>query len=296
METQHHLLRYQERINNYLDYILPSTHTEPYVLHQAMRYSVLNGGKRLRSALIYATGEALHADPRVLDKCSAAIELIHAFSLVHDDLPAIDNDALRRGKPSCHVAFGEATAVLTGDALLALAFELLASISKKQLMPETNLKMIQILSHYIGSLGMAGGEALDVAVMDRSINLSKLALIYKLKTSYLIAASILLGALSANCTEKEVLDNLEKFGLYLGLAFQIHDDILDIESKTEILGKPQGSDEAKHKPTYPSLLGLTKAKQKAKNVFEKAVGFLKKSHIKDEELLAISYFVLQREY
>lgn len=284
----------RQRVNDSIDKQLPPVRKMPRQLHKAMRYAVLNGGKRIRAALVYATGEALGADKRVLDKVSTAIELMHAFSLVHDDLPAIDNDDLRRGKPSCHKMFDEATAILAGDALLVLSFQVLASINPRQIAPEINLKMIQILSEYSGSCGMAGGEMLDTALQDQTITLRKLAIIYKLKTSYLICASILLGALSANCRDKKLLANLEKFGLYAGLAFQIHDDIIGIEVDTATLGKPQGSDIINKKPTYPQLIGLTAAKRQEKIYFNKALHFLEQTPLQYEKLLCLIQFIIQR--
>ncbi len=284
----------RQRVNYSIEKQLPSVHKVPCQLHKAMRYAVLNGGKRVRAALVYATGEALGADGRVLDKASTAIELIHAFSLVHDDLPAIDNDDLRRGKPACHKKFDEATAILAGDALLVLSFRVLSGISQRQLAPEINLKMIQILSNYVGSCGMAGGEMLDTALQDQTITLRKLAFIYKLKTSYLICASILLGALSANCQDPKLLANLEKFGLYAGLAFQIHDDIIGIEVDTATLGKPQGSDITNKKPTYPQLIGLDQAKRQKKIYFDKALHFLEQTQLKYEKLTCLTQFIIQR--
>lgn len=292
-----YLERCQARANKALDEVLPSSHKNPQNLHKAMRYAVFNGGKRIRSALIYATGEAFGANPKALDLISASVELIHAFSLVHDDLPAIDNDDLRRGKPACHKAFGEATAILAGDALLTLAFETLTALDKHLIEPENNLKMIKILSHYAGSCGMAGGEMLDIASVDQAITLRQLSTIYKLKTSYLICASVLLGALAANCNKKSVLHNLEQFGIYAGLAFQIHDDIIGIESDTATLGKTQNSDAINHKPTYPQLVGLAKAKQIRKAFFKKALYFLAQLHRKDtEKIRELCQFAIARVY
>lgn len=294
MQLQNYLQQCQERVNHTLDDVLPSSGKNPCELHKAMRYAVLNGGKRVRSAIVYAVGESLDANKDILDISSAVIELIHAFSLVHDDLPAIDNDDLRRGNPACHKAFSEATAILAGDALLVLAFEVLSHLTKHHVTSATNLKMIQILSHYIGSNGMAGGEALDAATADHEISLKKLAQIYKLKTSYLICASVLFGALAANCTKKSTLENLEKFGIYIGLAFQIHDDIIGIESDTATLGKPQGSDLIKHKPTYPSIIGLEAAKKRQQECFTTAMHYLKKSRINSDKLVALSELVITR--
>lgn len=295
MDIKKYILHCQQRVNKYLKKSLPPSSQQPRHLHKAMRYSVLNGGKRIRCAFIYATGEALNANKNALDICSAAIELIHSFSLIQDDLPAIDNDAFRRGHLACHKAFGEATALLASDALLVLAYEMLAGLDK-YLPPEIILRMIKVLSHYLGSSGMAGGQALDLALIDHTVSLKKLARIYELKTSYLICASMLLGALCANCDRKSVLSNLEKFGLYIGLAFQIHDDIVGIETTTKILGKPRNSDAKKHKPTYPQLLGLPKAKLKEKHFYKMAIHYLKQSGIEYEKLLALGEFAIVRRF
>lgn len=296
MNIQTYLSQCQNRVNTTLNKSLPKVNKEPKELHRAMRYAVLNGGKRIRSALSYGIGEALGANDAVMDACCSSIELVHSFSLIHDDLPAIDNDDLRRGKPSCHIAFDEATAILAGDALLALSFEVLAKLKTRSISPKTILEMIKILSHYIGSTGMAGGEALDTAIKDQDISLRKLAFIYKLKTSYLICASILLGALAANYDKQPVLKNLEKFGLYLGLAFQIHDDIIEIESDTEILGKPKCSDQINHKPTYPEIIGLKNAKRKENFCFDTAKKYLKKTGINTTTIFALSQYIIKREY
>lgn len=296
MKLEKYIEQCQTRVNKVLNNALPRSVTEPKNLHRAMRYAALNGGKRLRSALIYSVGEAMGAKPRVLDTCSAAIELVHSFSLIHDDLPAIDNDDLRRGKPSCHIAFDEATAILAGDALLTLAFELLAKIDSRSIQPSVNLKMVELLSHSVGSLGMAGGEALDVALKDDNISLQKLANIYKLKTSYLICASILLGALSANCNRKLILNRLEKFGLYLGLAFQIHDDIIEIESDEKTLGKSKDSDQRNAKPTYPAMIGLDAAKRKETFCYNKAKKYLSETKIHSEIIIDLSEYIINRKY
>lgn len=285
----------QQRVNTYLKKTLPSSNREPRQLHKAMRYAVLSGGKRLRSALIYATGEALDADPHALDICCAAIELIHTFSLIQDDLPVFDNDAIRRGRLACHKAFGEATALLACDSLLVLAYKILSGLDQ-YLSPETTLKMIRILSDSIGSLGMAGGQVLDITLTNKTASIKKLSRLYTLKTSYLIWVSILFGALCANCNNNSILDNLKQFGLYIGLAFQVHDDIIGIESKTKILGKPQNSDIKKRKPTYPQLIGLDKAKQKEAELLETAERYIKQSGIEYEKLLALSEFVIARRF
>ncbi|MEM1244139.1 MAG: polyprenyl synthetase family protein, partial [Pseudomonadota bacterium] len=261
MQIETYLKMTQDRVNTALLEKLPVLNSEPKKLHEAMHYAVLNGGKRLRSALIYAIGEALAADNKVLDDCAVAIELMHSFSLVHDDLPALDNDDLRRGKPACHIQFDQATAILAGDALLTLTFEVLANINFDTIKQNNILTMIKTLSRLVGSRGMAGGEALDVDLDEDAVNLESFLSIYRLKTSCLICASILLSAMAANCEDSIMLANLEKFGLYLGLAFQIHDDIIGIESSELVLGKPKDSDKKTIKPTYALIAGLDKAKQ-----------------------------------
>jgi geranylgeranyl pyrophosphate synthase len=291
----HYLKQCQQRVNKILNQALPTASKKPAELHQAMRYAVLNGGKRIRAALVYATGEAMNVNPNVLDRISAAIEMIHAYTLIHDDLPAIDNDDLRRGKPSCHKAFSEATAILAGDALQTLAFQQLSD-STSLVSPQNQIKMINYLSRAIGSTGIIGGEVLDIAMENQSVSVQELAHCYKLKTSYLLSASIMLTAFSANITRPSILKYLEKFGLLLGLAFQIHDDIIGVQSDTKLLGKPQGSDELRCKPTYPSLLGITNAKKAEARAFKQAIAYLKQSRLPSEKLLAIANYIIQRNY
>lgn len=296
MELQRYIKHSQKRVNTALAKLLPNPNKEPRELYKAMRYSVLNGGKRIRSALVYATGDALGANPKVLDRVSAAIEMIHAFSLIHDDLPALDNDDLRRGKPSCHKAYGEATAILAGDALHTLAFEVLTDISPKLLPPAMTLRMIHLFADAIGPTGLAGGQALDIAMVNEKVTIKALATTYKLKTGNFITTSILMGALAARCQRKSVLDNLKKFGDAIGLAFQIHDDIIGVETDTQTLGKPQGSDVSRNKPTYPSLLGLDAAKKIEKNTFNQAIRYLTKTRMDYEQLAAIAAYVIERDY
>lgn len=285
-----YLQRCQQRVNHKLDSILPSVQCEPRILHQAMRYSVLNGGKRLRSALIYALGDAYGAEKKILDQCCAAIELIHAFSLVHDDLPAIDNDSVRRGKMSCHKKFNEATAIITGDALLALGFEVLSNIS---LSPFIISIMIKTLSLSIGSYGMAGGEALDVALGSKNISATKILDIYKMKTGYLLCAGLILGFLSSGKMDIVILKNIKAFGLNLGLAFQIHDDILGIIGNPKKLGKKL--DVHRQKPTYAKLVGLQKAKKMERKFFNLAMSYLQKIPIDSTRLRLLSQYIIERE-
>lgn len=296
MKQPKFLQQCQKRINIVLRKLLPSKSQEPRQLHQAMHYAVLNGGKRLRSALVYATGSALQASPFVLDRISAAIEMIHAFSLIHDDLPALDNDDLRRGKPACHKAYGEAVAILAGDALQTLAFQLLADIPTQHLSAPISLKMIGLFARSIGHAGLAGGQTLDIAMTNRSISLKKLQKTYQLKTGNFITTGILMSAMAAGCQKKSILAPLKKFGDYLGLAFQIHDDIIEIESNTLTLGKPQGSDISRNKPTYPSLLGLAAAKKAELRAFSHALSALKKSNLESKHLLNIAAYFIEREF
>ncbi len=256
---KHELKALQQRIDNRLAGWLPEPDVQPARLHEAMRYAVLGGGKRMRPLLVYATGMSLGTDPNCLDIPAASVELIHAYSLIHDDLPAMDNDDLRRGRPSCHKAFDEATAILAGDALQSLAFELLAS-NRAHPNASIQLEMLKTLAHASGSLGMAGGQCLDLESEGKTLNLESLENIHRLKTGALIRASVRLGALTAGCEDEDVLMLLDEFAAYLGLAFQIQDDVLDVIGDTEQIGKLTGSDANLEKNTYPALLGLDEAK------------------------------------
>jgi len=261
---------YQSRVHAVLDAALPASTLSPQRLHAAQRYAVLSGGKRLRPLLVYCTGEALGVPAAALDAPAAAVELIHSYSLVHDDLPAMDDDDLRRGQPTTHRAFDEATAILAGDALQVLAFSLLARDRAPGVSFEARLKMIQILADASGTAGMAGGQALDLSAVGRSINLEELEAMHRLKTGALIRASVLLAAACAPGLGAAEWDALEGYSQDIGLAFQIQDDILDVEGSTEDLGKTAGSDAARDKPTYPSVLGLEIAKTRARELQRRA--------------------------
>ena len=261
---------YQSRVRAVLDAVLPAADVIPQRLHEAQRYAVLNGGKRLRPLLVYCTGEALGLDPNALDAPAAAVELIHAYSLVHDDLPAMDNDDLRRGQPTTHRAFDEATAILVGDALQVLAFSLLARDRAAGVSLDARLKMIQILADASGTVGMAGGQALDLAAVGRSLDLPELEAMHRLKTGALIRASVLLAAACSPKLTPAEWEALDGYSQDIGLAFQIQDDILDVEGSTEDLGKTIGSDAARAKPTYPSILGLENAKTRARELQQRA--------------------------
>lgn len=252
----------QNYFEKQLDRALPTADTQ---LQKAMRYSALNGGKRLRPLLIYATGLGFSSSLSQCDPAALAIELIHCYSLVHDDLPAMDDDDLRRGNPSCHKAFDEATAILVGDALQSLAFELLSNQKHPQA-----LAMVQTLAYASGAMGMAGGQSLDMLAVDKPTSLSALEQIHQLKTGALFRAALRLGALAASQTAFTIHSQLDTFAHHFGLAFQIRDDILDVEADSTTLGKTSGKDAAQNKATYPSLLGLDGAKQELQHHINQA--------------------------
>jgi geranylgeranyl pyrophosphate synthase len=257
---------YQSRVQTVLDAALPAADLVPQRLHAAQRYAVLGGGKRLRPLLVYCTGEALQVPVNMLDAPAAAVELIHSYSLVHDDLPAMDDDDLRRGQPTTHRAFDEATAILAGDALQVLAFSLLSRDRAPGVTGDARLKMIQILADASGTAGMAGGQAIDLAAVGRALTLEELEAMHRLKTGALIRASVLMAAACAPALSAANWDALDGYAQDIGLAFQIQDDILDVEGKTEEIGKTSGADAARDKPTYPSVLGLDAAKSRAREL------------------------------
>ncbi len=234
---------------------LPPAGHSPAELHRAMRYAVLGGGKRLRPLLVYAAAHALGEDGPQLDAAACAVELIHAYSLVHDDLPAMDDDALRRGRPTCHIVFGEAMAILAGDALQALAFELLADDPMQRIDAVTGMAMLRALGRACGAEGMAGGQALDLAAVGHPLTLAELEHMHACKTGALIRASVQLGALISGA-DASALQALDRYAHAVGLAFQVRDDILDVEGESAVLGKTAGKDAAADKPTFPSIIGL----------------------------------------
>ena len=286
----------QSRISELLAHYLPASEKVPQRLHQAMRHSAMNPGKRLRPALVFATGEMLGALKPVLDIPALAVELIHAYSLIHDDLPCMDDDDLRRGIPTCHIAFDEATAVLAGDALQTLAFELLANADALKVADAVKLEMLSELAKASGSLGMGGGQAIDLAMTDQKIDLVTLESMHRMKTGALIDVSVKLGYLCSDIREASVIENLTIYSQSLGLAFQIRDDILDIEADTETLGKPQGSDLEKNKATFPALLGMQGAKQRANELVGQALEALHNLPYKSDNLAAFARYIVQREY
>ena len=264
---------YLKRLDKALDRWLPPATQHPASLHEAMRYAA-DGGKRLRPLLIYATGEVLSVPALTLDPAAVAVELTHAYSLVHDDLPAMDDDDLRRGRPTCHKKFDEATAILAGDALQTLAFQVLARDSEAGLEPLQRLKMIELLAEASGSRGMAGGQAMDLAATGKSLNVAEIEAMHVHKTGALIRGCVLMACHTRPALDAAQLSALDRYGKALGLAFQIQDDILDVEGDTHIVGKNTGKDHNRNKPTYPSVMGMPAAKARAADLFDQARGAL----------------------
>lgn len=285
---------YQKSVETALNRWLPEPSVQPEKLHEAMRYSVMGNGKRIRPVILYATGEAFGIDLTALDGPACAVEIIHAYSLIHDDLPAMDDDDLRRGRPTCHKAYDDATAILAGDALQALAFHILAHDPDIKVNVQQRLSMIETLAIASGSRGMAGGQAIDLASVGISLTIAELENMHIHKTGALIRASAELGALSVDNVDQELLSRISQYAKCIGLAFQIKDDILDIESDTETLGKPQGSDIAMNKPTYPNLLGMDGAKKAANDLYNEALECLDAFDKKADMLRAIADYIVKR--
>jgi farnesyl diphosphate synthase len=296
MNIESYLAQRQDRINTFLEVnILPDPQRVPCHLHQAMHYGVLNGGKRIRPLLVYATGEAFGADLSLLDIPASAVELIHAYSLVHDDLPAMDNDDLRRGMPTCHKAFDEATAILVGDALQTLAFSVLAEPSHS-LDSQKRLAMLGCLARAAGSFGMAGGQALDLKATGQVLTAEQLQQIHSLKTGALIAASIQLGAITAHLEDPQCMAQLTLFASHIGLCFQIQDDILNMEGDVKLLGKKVGTDQTNQKATFATITGLPQAKESLQFYYLEAIKALE--HFGDQVtmLKAIAEYMIRRDH
>lgn len=289
---------YQQHCQSRVDGALASLFDAPLAplerLYQAMRYSVINGGKRVRPLLVYAACEALGGDPARADAAACAVELIHAYSLVHDDLPAMDDDDLRRGQPTTHKAFDEASAILAGDGLQTLAFAVLSDAQRNPQDAETRLQMISQLAQAAGPAGMVGGQAIDLGSVGRTLDQAALELMHRHKTGALIEASIALGALASGRADTTALADLQRYAQAIGLAFQVQDDILDVESDTATLGKTQGKDEANDKPTYPALLGLEAAKGYALELRDQALAALSTFDSRAEPLRAMARFIVER--
>lgn len=290
------LLAYQQRVDAALLRLLPSTNSAATQLPVAMRYSVTNGGKRVRPVMAYATGKALGVALDRVDVPACALEMLHAYSLVHDDLPAMDDDDLRRGKPTCHKAFDEATAILAGDALQALAFTVLALNEDTELSDSAKLRMVEILGKASGAAGMAEGQAIDLESVGSALTLEELENMHNHKTGALIKASVLMPAMIAEHCDAQLLSRLDGYAGAVGLSFQIVDDILDVVSDTETLGKTQGADIALNKPTYPALLGLEGAREHAMNMHEAALAHLDGLGVEFDELRNLSHYIVERTY
>lgn len=291
------LKSFQQRVDNALQNYLPTEDPPEHHLAAAIRYAIIGGGgKRIRPAMVYAAGEAVNADPDCLDIPACAVEMIHAYSLIHDDLPAMDDDDLRRGRPTCHKQFDEATAILAGDAIQALAYEILADEKHFKLPEAHHLQMLHCLTQASGAMGMAGGQAMDLASVGKHLTLEQLENMHQLKTGALIRSSILLGARCGEETSDDDIKSLDSYSKCIGLSFQIHDDILDVTSDTETLGKPQGSDEQQSKPTYPSIIGLDESKKLAVEQHEIALSHLEHFGKEADTLRQLSAYIVEREY
>ena len=273
--------------------LMPSENQLPQSLHETMRYAALDGGKRLRPLLVLAASELGEAVPDAVEAAMAAIELIHVYSLVHDDMPAMDNDSLRRGRPTCHIRYGEAAALLAGDALQTLAFDLLSRPTA--LPPQRQLHMLSTLARASGSLGMAGGQAIDLTNVGRSITQSELEQMHSLKTGALIRAAAALGGLSCPDLTDTDLQRLDRYAARLGLAFQVIDDVLDCEADTATLGKTAGKDADNNKPTYVKFMGLSAARQYAETLVAEALETLKPFGSRAAHLRGLAQFVTARK-
>ncbi len=293
MEGKLLLQQYQKRVEQQLETVLQKT-CDAEQVRLAMNYSLFNGGKRVRPVLVYMANQLLNGQLAQADSAACAIECIHSYSLVHDDLPAMDDDELRRGKPTCHIAFDEATAILAGDGLQPLAFELLAT--DNGLPAEIRLQMVSVLARDSGYLGMVGGQSIDLCNEGKQISTEQLELMHRHKTGALICASIEMGALSSNHASKVDLRALKNYASAIGLAFQVKDDILDIEGSTETLGKPQGSDLQHEKSTYPALLGMAGAKQKLALLNEQAHASIVDFGDAAQPLHWLADYIVERQY
>ena len=289
----HFFARCRALVDNELDRRLPAEDLPPFIVHQAIRWSVFAGGKRFRPTLLIASGEAFGADTSVLLSTACALEMVHTYSLIHDDLPSMDDDDLRRGRPTCHVQFDEATAILAGDALQTLAFK---TISEDELLaPEIRVQLISVLANAAGTPeGMVAGQAQDLEAESRAVNASELEQIHRLKTGALIVAAARAGAIIAKASERE-LSSLTRYASQLGLLFQITDDLLDVTATAEALGKTPGKDARSQKATYPGVHGLEAAHKRAVTVHQEACVALGELHRPTERLRAIADFILKRD-
>ncbi|QWK93900.1 (2E,6E)-farnesyl diphosphate synthase [Plesiomonas shigelloides] len=286
--------RYRERIDQVLSHSLSALPLQEQEMVQAMHYGALLGGKRLRPFLVYATGQLFAVPLDALDAPAAAVECIHAYSLIHDDLPAMDDDNLRRGQPTCHIRFGEAQAILAGDALQTLAFTILTD-EREPVSAAIQLAQVRELAQASGVAGMCGGQALDLAAEGKSCSLAQLEQIHAHKTGALIRCAVRLGALAAGPAGLAVLPALDRYANAIGLAFQVQDDILDVIGDTAVIGKQQGSDITLGKSTYPALLGIEGAKAKARELYQEALGALQTLPYNTEALEALASYIIERD-
>ncbi|MCZ2721632.1 (2E,6E)-farnesyl diphosphate synthase [Marinomonas sp. 15G1-11] len=282
-----------ERVDSYLKTSL-STYQAANSLHTAMLYSLFNGGKRVRPMLVYASAQLFGPITPLTDASAAAVEAIHAYSLVHDDLPAMDDDDLRRGQPTCHIKFDEATAILAGDALQTFAFEMLSDASLES--AATQIQLVQTLAKASGRHGMVTGQMIDLTSVNQTIDRQTLELMHQHKTGALIKAAIKMGAISAQCQDPKALDALDGYAHAIGLAFQVQDDILDITSDTQTLGKNQFSDEDANKPTYPKLLGLEASKQLVIDLHQQASEQIRPFAEKGKSLVELANYIIHRNH
>ena len=285
---------YQARVDACLDRALPPASQLPERLHEAMRYAVFNGGKRVRPLLVYAAGESLDIEPELLDAPAVAIELIHAFSLVHDDLPAMDDDDLRRGKPTVHIQFDEATAILAADALQPLAFSVLASVSVSATSASAQNALVKLVADACGSVGMTGGQSIDLAAEGQTLTAEELEHMYSLKTGALIHAAIVSPCLLRDDIDASTTAALDAFGHAIGVAFQIKDDILDVEGETQVIGKPSGSDEKLGKATYPGLFGMDASRKRCDELLHSALADLEFFGLSGAPLGWLARYIVER--
>ncbi len=286
----------QQHVDGALEQLLKAPTVELERLYTAMHYSVMNGGKRVRPLLVFASCQALGGKVEQAYGAACAVELIHAYSLVHDDLPAMDDDDLRRGKPTTHKAFDEAYAILAGDALQSLAFDALGDEQLSPISCQQRLAMLQVLAKASGAAGMVGGQAIDLSSVGQNISQDTLELMHRHKTGALIEASVRLGAIASNAATPQALAALEQYAQAIGLAFQVQDDILDVTSDTQTLGKQQGSDIEHDKPTYPALLGLKEAQDYACDLRDQAQAALSGFDERAQHLRQLADYIVSRSH
>jgi geranylgeranyl pyrophosphate synthase len=275
---------------------LPEPTMVPARLHEAMRYSVLGGGKRIRPALLFATARAVGLSEDEVEAAACAVELVHVYSLVHDDLPAMDNDDLRRGRPTCHKAYDEATALLVGDALQPLAFQLLASDPALPASPAIRLRLIDMLAQASGTFGMAGGQAIDLAAQGMRLDIGQVEDMHARKTGAVIRASVLMAAECVPPLDPNLYAALTRFATAVGLAFQIQDDLLDVTGDVSTLGKATGADSERAKPTHPAIIGITASQQRVRLLHSQAIHALAPFGERAESLRSLAHWLLSRQY